>query len=249
MGLYITKEKKQKTKVSIGVLSNTVSYFPHPSIPPTLFSVDYVGGTSMTTLSNAFSSSMGCSEASLRLPGGGSRLSKLYTDDSLTKTGMYKIGDTFKITDIRYCGTAGLCDASHLRITGFYGASSWEYDLLTDDLSTVGNCGGCYGPRCVGSSIELIGDTTPEGTQMLNPMSALANLVQRTLNPNTKTLYRAGYLDTNLNVTSKLTSAALEMFVAHIIDDDLGTQSFKTFADELIKRATEEIAEEEKKSK
>ncbi len=84
---------------------------------------------------------------------------------------------------------------------------------------------------------------------MLQSLSDLSNLIQRTFNANTKTLYRAGYLTRELNVTKKLTDALGEMFVGHIIDGTIATTTLETFATELVARATEEIEEAEKRNK
>lgn len=82
--------------------------------------------------------------------------------------------------------------------------------------------------------------------KMLQPLSDLSNLIQRTFNAQTKTLYRAGYLTSDLNVTKKLTDALGEMFVGHIIDGSIAEATLPSFAAELVKRAEEEIAEAEK---
>lgn len=97
------------------------------------------------------------------------------------------------------------------------------------------------------SEIELINEETK--TNMLQPLTDLSNLIQRTFNEQTKTLYRAGYLTKELNVTKKLTDSLGEMFVGHIIDGSIKDATFDSFAQELVKRATEEIEEAEKKEK
>lgn len=84
---------------------------------------------------------------------------------------------------------------------------------------------------------------------MLQPLADLSNLIQRTFNEDTKTLYRAGYLSKDLNITDKLTSALGEMFVGHIIDGTIKATTLETFATELVTRAKEEIAEAEEKKK
>lgn len=84
-------------------------------------------------------------------------------------------------------------------------------------------------------------------TTMLQPLTDLSNLIQRTFNDDTKVLYRAGYLSKDLNITQKLTDALGEMFVGHIIDGTISSATLQTFAIELIERANQEIAEAEKK--
>lgn len=101
------------------------------------------------------------------------------------------------------------------------------------------------------SELELINSAEAEETNksMLQPLSALSNLIQRTFSEDTKTLYRAGYLSADLNITDKLTNAVGEMFVGHIIDGTIEKATFASFASELIAKAKEEIAEAEKKEK
>lgn len=135
-----------------------------------------------------------------------------------------------------------------------------------DKVTTSSQCNSAYTGKVSTIVMEdgslYIGDTpgnycscteswtlVKEPESMLNPISDLSNLIQRTFSEDTKTLYRAGYLTKDLNVTEKLTNAVGEMFVGHIIAADIEKQTFATFAAELIKRAKEEIEEAEKKEK
>lgn len=92
-------------------------------------------------------------------------------------------------------------------------------------------------------------DVGENKTSMLQPLEALSNLIQRTFSEDTKTLYRAGYLSKDLNITQKLTDALGEMFVGHIIAGDIKTCTLETFATELIAQAKNEILAAEKAEK
>lgn len=88
-----------------------------------------------------------------------------------------------------------------------------------------------------------------EKQSMLQPLEALSNLIQRTFSEDTKTLYRAGYLSSDLNITKKLTDAVGEMFVGHIIDGTIAKVTFESMATELITQAKKEISDAEKAEK
>lgn len=78
---------------------------------------------------------------------------------------------------------------------------------------------------------------------MLQPLTDLSNLIQRSFSANTKSLYQAGYLDKSLNITPKLTTFVSEAFVAAIMDGSIATKTLNDFAVDLLAKANAEVAE------
>lgn len=156
---------------------------------------------------------------------------------------MYKLGDRVRVT-VDYAvakeGLVGIIVNIYQNGKSYgidFGVNIGGHDV--DGCCPPGN--GYYVPP---TNLELIKENN-----MLQPLEAISNLIKRTLKPDAKALYRAGYLTSDLSVTTKLTDAAMEFFVGHMIDGDLEKCSFKTFADELVAQANEQIAEAEKKEK
>jgi hypothetical protein len=156
----------------------------------------------------------------------------------------FNIGDTIHYDDEELTGVIGHMDTDN-------------YFVWQDKRD--GSCGGVdpvgykysWAVRKTANGITLIKSAGAEEnkTSMLQPLEALSNLIQRSFSEDTKTLYRAGYLSKDLNITKKLTDALGEMFVGHIIAGDIKTCTLETFATELITQAKKEIADAEKAEK
>jgi hypothetical protein len=144
------------------------------------------------------------------------------------------------------CGAISGQPVDYIIVTSVAGETKQylKYDSYDVHDNFLEKCSSCLTP------LDLIpAKAGGNKTSMLQPLEALSNLIQRTFSEDTKTLYRAGYLSKDLNITQKLTDALGEMFVGHIIAGDIKTCTLESFATELITQAKKEVTDAEKAEK